>query len=153
MLEGRSDTRCMWLERSSFTLLVLCLTACNRDDRRVVVRETPAASTRLRFAAPADPSACSRALQEACGTAECATFEKARQFVLARREPGCISGGLGTCGSHRFLEKDSGFDKLLAYFDGSGALVALSVRNDSSGECVWGSDPTCNKVLTEKVCP
>jgi len=135
------------------SLFALLASACNHDDQKIVAREAPAASIGPHFEAPADVAACSRALLEACGKDGCANFDLTRRFVLARREPGCISGGIGTCGSYRVVEKDSGFDTLQAYFDGTGALRGLSVRNDSSGKCVSVILPTCAKVFTEKVCP
>jgi hypothetical protein len=142
-----------WVENVGFTLLALHVSACDRDDRKIAVRAAPAASIALHFSAPADLAACSRTLLEVCGKGECANFETTRQFALARRQPGCISGGIGTCDSYRFVEKDSGFDALQAYFGSSGALIALSVRNDSSGECVSGTLPTCAKNFTERICP
>jgi hypothetical protein len=143
-----------WVNKLGCTLLALRVSACNHDHRKIVARDAaPAASPAIQFAAPADAAACSRALLEVCGKAACATFDATRQFALARREPGCLSGGIGTCGNFRFVEKDSGFDMLHAYFDDTGALAGLSIHNDTSGNCVSGTIPSCTKNFSEKVCP
>ena len=141
------------VEKLSFALLALLASACNRDDQNVAARGASATSNALQFVAPSDVAACRRALLEACGKDACAGFEATRRFVLARHEPGCLSGGIGSCGSFRVVEKSSGFDSLQAYFDGTGALRGLSVHNDTSGQCVLGTIPTCSKTFAEKVCP
>jgi len=78
-----------------------------------------------------------------------------RDQAICARTPGTglPDRGIGTCGNFRFVEKDSGFDMLQAYFDDTGALAGLSIHNDTSGKCVSGTIPSCTKNFSEKVCP